>query len=426
MLKSLLKKARRHRLRNPSVWTSAPVIALVVLASAFWAGSHLEEIRKRHREARAAEGFVAKVQGQIREVEALYQRPIHDLRFARRQVVRQVAAVVGELGLNRDVSRHPQASLSVGRLYSAVRQDRAAAHFFDQLWRSGERSTELARARAVVHGRMLIRRWIAPRRWIEPGPVAADEQANGGVSLDSWAAMEESFHVIAPEDPRTAQMLGQLRDVGAVAGTDAPALDEWLSALPELGPQLEAEGVDPAWLAGSLHLIQARLLMAGSDQDIERARPSWTAAIEAFNEAQMRRPSDSDVFLGLCAAWLDVLRADLRIRVSDDDTAPLSRAPLSRAPLSRAPLSRAPRFSQAEVSCQDGLRTAPESIPLLLGRSEVDLLHAEWRLERELDPSPWILDSRRLIERVLAQVPDQAEALADAAQADRLEKLQNP
>ncbi len=393
------------------------MLALVAIALALWAGRHLEEVRKRHREARSAERFVVKVQDQIRQVEALYQRPIHDLRFARRQVVRQLAAVVGELGLSRDATRHPRASRSVGRLYSAVRQDRAAAHFFDQLWRSGERSPELARARAVVHGRMLIRRLIAPR------PTIGQDPTRETPLLDSWTALAECFSVIAPDDPQPGQILSQLRRLDVAAATDFPSLEPWLAAVPELGYQLEAEGVDPAWLLGSLHVMQGRFMMARSEGDVEQARPSWAAAIEAFNEAQMRRPSDSDVFLGLCSAWLDVLRADLG-SPNTNDRAPLSRAPLSRAPLSRAPLSRAPRFSQAEVSCQDGLRTAPESVPLLLGRSEVDLLHAQWRLERNLDPSPWILDSRRLTERVLALAPDHPGALADAAEADRLEAEQ--
>ena len=413
MLNQLIKKARLHRLRNPRIWGLGPVIAVVVLALALWAGFQLEEARKSRRQERAAERFTATVRTQIQDVEDLYQRPIHDLRFARRQVARQLAAVVGELGLNRDARRHPQARWSVGRLYSAVRQDRTAAHFFDQLWRSGDRSPELARSRAVAHGRQLARRLISPRL-TEP---------LGQSWSESWTALEQSLDVMAAGDEPSQRLLAWLRaPKDAESDESVQVLEPWMSRVPEIGPQLEAVGVDPAWLLGSLHLIQARALVARhpetawTPEAIESARPSWTAAIEAFNEAQGRRPSDSDVFLGLCSAWLDVLRADLG---SPDEAPPTqpSRTPLSRAPLSRAPLSR-----QAEVSCQDGLRTAPESIPLLLGRSKVDLLHARWRLEQQLDPSPWILDSRRSTEQVLALEPDQSDALADQQEATALEE----
>ena len=431
MPKTVWSRFRRGGHVDASALWFRMVVVVAVTAMAVVVGQQLTTRWEIQRGARKAADFAAKADAQAQRVEGLYLQPIHDLRFARRQVARQLAAVVGELGLGRDAERYPEARRSVARLYSAIRRDDVAGHFLDQLWQAEDHSPEVACARSLAHGRRLVMMLIAPRTRVSGQQGEATALPDMDTLEEPAAKLEQSLRFCHGEPAATDAALEWLQGRRAgdprsgdprsgdprsgdprsgdphasVAATDA--LERLSTVVLELSG-LEAAGVDPQALAAAVHLIHSRL----SAREPGPSASARTAAVEAFEHARARRPSDPDVLLGLCAARLDELELEMaRERAHGAGTEP-------GTPGAAGP---GPQFARAEVACQDGLRTSPDSIPLLLGRSRVDLLHARQRLLHGLDPSPWITDSRRLTRHVLALDPGNALALADEAEAAALE-----
>ena len=362
-------------------------------------GSYVLELVDARRRQATVDRFLAGIDDQVRAVAEPIRRPLHDIRPLRRALAMQLGSLTRELGLDR--AARPRAATAVGRLYAALGDDTAAVRFFDSAWEGGP-SADTATARAAVYTRLILRDVVRRR----PVDVSGTEPTNAEPTIDEPTAEVLRGRLLAARDSLAARP-GGAADEAWWHAVDA-ALAQWdgedrlaaAAATARAAQEARQGGVaEPfdAWSdsggagwAGQLELRHGDLLWAAGDG--VGARSAWQRAEQDLRGALETWPSDLRLYRALCASWVRRLHA-------------------------AEPGTPAP-FSQAEASCQDGLRVDADDLALLTAHSWVDLAHARRRLRDGADPRPFLDDSRRKIERIRRQAGSAASPWASMVAAD--------
>lgn len=348
----------------------------------------------RHRESATVERFLAGIDDQVATVDGLYRRSLHDIRAPRRELATQLGAMARELGLDRSPARRSRETTAMGRLYAALGQDATAVQFYAAAWQDGAPSDLLAEASATAHGRTILDEWVCH------GPESAPDGASADLQ-HALSRIEASRQVLASPSTAEPEAVGTEREAILVWWTTfLDALQRGLegetarigvaAAQARRNPQASVWGpAGGAGWAGYLELWHGDLLWRSGAA--EQAHEAWRRAIEDLRSALVARPSDLRLHRALCATWARRLNIERR---------PTEPGGIGGIDSHAGMAGSAAPFSQAEASCQDGLRVDGGDPVLLVAHSRVDLAHARRRLAEGADPRPYLADSRQKLERI--------------------------
>ncbi len=369
------KAIRRRRLVASLILVA--VVLAVVLGSAWW---HAVVIGKE--KAVLAAEFDRDVRIVEESVRHTFTAPLHDVRpeldaaRARLDRLEKRVAVLGEIAVG-------PGNAALGRGFLALHDFEAARQHLERAWFAGEHSPEVA----VALGRALA-------------ALYRERHAKA-----KWKDREDSTRILGEAQTHLRDPALEMLRKGVGAEAESPELVEAMLALCE-GRWDEAVENARAAIDRLPWLYEARVLEGDALQELGRERfesGDNAGAAEAFDGAEeaLRRAaelgrSDPAPFRGLCD--LGLRRAELGLFGSGGNLEDLVRTFLPE--------------------CEEATAADPGDVRALLGMSALWIRLAEWRLEREEDPSEALDRTEEAARRAMVLNPDDAEAptrLASAA-----------
>ncbi|MEM1178723.1 MAG: serine/threonine-protein kinase [Acidobacteriota bacterium] len=296
-------RARKHLSRHPKLWAAAAGLAALALALAagWWqqrerAQRRLEVVADFSRSAESGESFLRYV----------YALPPHDVRREKALAEERLAKIESTMAALGDIASGP-GHYALGRGWAGLGRTHRAVEHFEEAWRQGLRTPELAYAWGVALGEVYSRK--QDRLW-----AIADAELRRQLLLDH----QRRYRDRALELLRRAAGASETISPQALAGLIA-YYDEDLDAALEAARRATVEAPwlpDGSVLAARVELRRARELTDSGRHD--EAAERLHAARRDLEEARRLAPSDPRLGLFACSAELQALDLERQRRSSVD------------------------------------------------------------------------------------------------------------
>lgn len=415
-----VKALRRHRVIATLI--ALTVVLAVVLGSAWW-----RAVLQGRQQAELGAEFDQEVRYVEDTVRHAFTAPLHDVRNEIQSARSRLLELEARVAAAGHLATGP-GHAALGRGYLSIHDYPAARKHLEKAWDAGSRHPEVAAA----FGRVLAVLYFQRRGEVE------------------WEAAAERERLLAIARGELGDPARELLEQGRGVATESPELveallasceDRWQDAV----RQSAAAHERLPWLYDALVLEGEAWRELGRElQDVgenSRAQDAFDSAEKTLRRAVSFGRSDPSAFQSLCD--LGLKRAELGLFGTGGDLEKVVAAALtdcehaatadpdsSIAPLGKSALwvrlaewrlerqeDPTEALENTEIAAREAMRLAPRDGDPSIRLASAAVLRAQYRLRMDQDPSADLESAVSLFEHALEREPGRLEALANLGKA---------